>query len=1361
MTDTNPFSPTAPLAARTLIEASAGTGKTYALCGLATYLLGSGTTVAGKELTINNLLVVTFTTVATDDLKNRIRERIRSVRDALRSNDETSQDEVVVALRNEQVQEEAIRRLDVALSDFGDLAVSTIHGFAQRSIALHGATVGLEPDLPVITDDQPQLMAAVTDELAKQAATLAPVTCGVTARDTAKALGVSAVDELSWVPPVKRVLNVARVVSSVPGIALLPKDELGFATFAELVARHQSSYDELVQSALDQSVEFEEQIESIDRALEEVKAKKSEPTKKKRSIKGKLDTRISNLERETQDEKRQKLQREIDDFEAELVAVEETIKGLKDYTGVLDAEKAERKAANKELVNGIEPWLDESEIVRSTWIAQRAIDHAQVHRSRQGVRSYGDLLIHLRDALADPTSGAGLAERIRGQFSVALIDEFQDTDRVQWEIFDACFGHGETSRLVVVGDPKQAIYRFRGADIYTYAHVASRDDVAKQTLDTNHRSDGAVLCAIATLLSGVSFGDAAPFRPVAMSTVNPWCGIRWRSDLSENTRPLTALRIATLNGQGDNDELNIHDLDLVDADLVDWIRRLRHGAELRTTSCDPQGHANGDDVFWRNVGYDDIALLVTRNSEAARLQHLLGRYGVPAVVHTDIDVRHDPIRSRFDFVTDGYSHAPSEAAWNWQLLLEAMANPSDRRCCRAALTTVFAPDGFDWPHLLANDFDDHANKAFEGFQAQIASWTKTLTESGPGAFNARLRSDTPWLRRAVQRGDANQFMTDLAHIGELFSELDSHGLPSVDDLLHLLESDDSFSGQTATVARRTASTDPSVTIMTLHKAKGLEFPIVGCLGLDKSRRPQKENKGARQAARFHADATGSNVETLDAARQEASLDAEWKESTADDLRKLYVALTRGKHHVFTYCSDPAKLDPKSNIVGPLPRVLFNRDADGELDVAAFVESGERRPQPPVTNDSGSTDPSPQPAEILARLVDRSCATSRKPNESGPTISCEDIAEFAIDLDDDHAGESNTSANEKLNTTTLAAADVGERRFDWRTTQWSFTLMHRTMKNRSVIGDAPTAGGTDEGDNETEGDGANDGESSDKGPHNTALQRLAAGTAFGTFTHKILECLDFPSASSDTIARLARAQPNLPKNEFLPRPSGGAKTTSEGVAVFATGLLNALHAPIGPYGPGGVTLCLRDITARDRLSECDFTLRLKPGTDQDTTVHRVGMLICAHLDNDDPYYPWAQRLTQGRFDLDLMGYLTGSIDLVYRVAHPDGSTRFHLADYKTNKSPAANYSPESLAKVMAKNDYPLQALLYQVALHRYLRLRLGRRYDPRAQLGTVTYLFLRGMSANANGTAGVARWDIPVDLIVELDALFAGSQGGLP
>jgi exodeoxyribonuclease V beta subunit len=330
-------------------------------------------------------------------------------------------------------------------------------------------------------------------------------------------------------------------------------------------------------------------------------------------------------------------------------------------------------------------------------------------------------------------------------------------------------------------------------------------------------------------------------------------------------------------------------------------------------------------------------------------------------------------------------------------------------------------------------------------------------------------------------------------------------------------------------------------------------------------------------------------------------------------------------------------------------------------------------------------------------------------------------------------------------TPLATA-VARRRLDDQWRLWSFSGVKREADARSdASGGAPDAaaavdeppmwGGVDE-------------------PSATALEDMPAaagtegavtrlslapgGTAFGTLVHQVLEAVDF---TSDTLVEdlTTECAERLQYRRLAVAPDE-----------LAASLVPALQSPLG--GPEGDRR-LVDIGRSDRLDELDFHLPLAG-----LRADRIGTVLAAALSPTDPFRAWASRLASEGYDLDIAGMMTGSIDLVARSS--DGQ-RFWLADYKTNQlGRTSSYDQASMTEAMVHHHYPLQAALYLVALHRYLRFRV-RAYDPETQLVGAAYLFLRGMRPGdgdiTGSVPGVVWWRPPVAAIEALDRFLATGE----
>jgi exodeoxyribonuclease V beta subunit len=277
-----------------------------------------------------------------------------------------------------------------------------------------------------------------------------------------------------------------------------------------------------------------------------------------------------------------------------------------------------------------------------------------------------------------------------------------------------------------------------------------------------------------------------------------------------------------------------------------------------------------------------------------------------------------------------------------------------------------------------------------------------------------------------------------------------------------------------------------------------------------------------------------------------------------------------------------------------------------------------------------------------------------------------------------------------------------------------------------------------------------------------LAGLPGGTAFGTLVHEVLEVADPAEESTDLlIEHCRRALVRTPL----------ADVSAE---ILGPALAVALRTPLGSLASGR---CLAEIGREDRLRELEFELPLaggdRPG--RSARLAQLGPVLAAHLAPDDPLHAWLPRLQRPELaEQPLRGYLTGSIDVVLRIrpGHHGEAPRYVVVDYKTNRlHPAdvepttAHYRSAALSAAMQAADYPLQALLYQVALHRYLTWRQPG-YDPQLHLGGTLYLFLRGMQCLpqkqcppagpvGDDIPGVFAWRPPTSAILAVDELLAG------
>ncbi|HEY8340333.1 MAG TPA: UvrD-helicase domain-containing protein [Egibacteraceae bacterium] len=907
----------------------------------------------------------------------------------------------------------------------------------------------------------------------------------------------------------------------------------------------------------------------------------------------------------------------------------------------------------------------------------------QVERRKraEGRLSYDDLLTRLAGTLRDPVQGPAALRRLRSQYRVVLIDEFQDTDPVQWDILRRVFvaGGGPT---VLIGDPKQAIYAFRGADVHAYL-MAVHHTSDQHTLETNYRSDAGLLTAYNRLFDGARLGhDEIAYRPVRASDAN--------AEPRLQGAPVSApLRLRVVRRDGGITMASRGKLqadaarDAVAADLAaDVVRLLRSGATLLERG--PDGVARR-----REVCPGDLAVLVRRNVDAALVQRCLADADVPAVINGVGSVFATP------------------AATEWLRLLEALERPAMASRVRTVALTAFV----GW---TAEDVVFADDAAWEDLRRRLHRWAGVLRDSSVAALLRTVVAEQRLPERLLARRDGERLLTDITHIGELLhaaAVAEELGPTALSGWLRARIAEAGDDTERDERARRLESDAEAVQVLTIHRSKGLEFPIVYAPFLWQSLGSWSDVPVFHVDGRRCVDVGGKEGGP---AFQEHKKDAT-AEQRGEELRLLYVALTRAKHQAVVWWA-PAGYADRS----PLGRVLFCRRADGSVNTRC-TEAG-------IPDDDTSL-------ERLQAIADG----------ADGTISVETVA-LPV-------------PRERWQPAPPPAHDLDTARFTrtlderWRRT--SYSALTRPAHG-PLVGSESTEAVKDDEDLGTSVE-AQPGLPRQPALDEAALRALVVpladmpgGTEVGTFVHAVLEEVDF--AADDLRAEVAAA---------VEAQARRRRTDVGDHDVLVDGLVKALQTPLGPIAEDRP---LRAFSRRERLDELAFELPLVGGArpSAEITVQAIAELLADELPAGDPLAGYAERLADPALRSSLRGYLTGSIDAVLRL--PDD--RYAIVDYKTNhlgladdgELSAWHYRPEALADAMVAGHYPLQALLYGVALHRYLRWRV-RDYDPEHHLAGILYLFVRGMVGPdtprlEGGPCGVFGWRPPAGLVPALSDLLA-------
>ena len=1185
-----------PLDGVRLIEASAGTGKTFTLATLFTRL------VVEKGWRIGQILAVTFTDAATQELRKRIRERL-ALAAQLVERVPSEQDSPEVALTRvilqrqlalgEETPAALARRLQTAADEIDLASIFTIHGFCTRVLREHALESGHTFDPPTLLPSERELHEELAADLWR-----------VHANDPAT------VDALTWLwsSPEALAGDLSTLIKPLPLLPPRPTHSvddpapqlrLAAAALADAIEAHAEDAQAQIATAFDRKVFDGRRAKrpSFDKAFGELFAGRSAQhwPRSDKSHLGKL-------------------------LPVQLLAFcKDGMEGQCPVSPLFDALQCWWHAADAR-----EQWLRQ----QATAFLHDLRDEARARLAelkRIGrVQTYDDLIDGVADAMEGPHR-ATLVQQLRAQYAIALVDEFQDTDDRQWGIFQRVFGDSEETReaglapaLFLIGDPKQAIYGFRGGDIHTYLKAKRQADAAP-ALDRNFRSRPAVLHAIEALYANA--GERAFLEAdIAFEPVHPG-STRVDADFLRDGIPAPGLTVRVLhNTEGGDlkaDPSRQQASDACVAAIHQILSEAREGrALLRGAPVQP----------------GDIAVLVRSHKEATRIQQALGAVGIPAVAAGKQSLYATP------------------EAHDLRLLLLALLQPADEGRLRAALSTMLLGEDAEAIDALEREGD-----AQRSFQVRLLEWRERWQRGGPFAVIADLCAEHA--ERLLGLLDGERRLTNYLQLGELLQQaagqtLGMHGL--LDwlqvQMAHADQDDEQQLLRLESDARR-------VQIITLHKSKGLEYPLVFLpfVGIGGGAPNTEANctvyaNGRRELHwKLDKDDSWSAASTRSAQEQEA-----------EDARLLYVGLTRAEHALWIAAGDLAGL-------------ARTRLAPMLSDLEAL------RAHPDIAVIEGPVEP--RPAQLAfereGELPPVRALTRRVPHDWW-------VYSF----------------------TQLAHADAGHD------TDAAATEVPAPAADEPAGVDLTL---------ETEQPAV---------PLEEIDPRFM-GSRFGNVLHDALENTDFAQWG-----RWQAGQPAPGEEADILRASLRAEGYAEedlddGVAMLTALVGQTLTVPLPEGG------ALHDLPAEARRAEIEFHFAMQP-----TAVPALLTLLHAHgLVRDRHGFGTRRRLE---------GLMTGKIDLTYVRAE-----RWYVLDYKSNRLPG--YDAARLASAMQHSEYDLQALIYTVALHRWLRFRLGAQYDYTRDMGGIRYLFCRGLDGRREDSPGLYAHRFDPALVDALDALFAGGE----
>lgn len=1222
--------PVAP--GRTLIDASAGTGKTFAIAGLTLRLVLEGAPLAapGDESglpDLRRLLVVTFTNAATEELRTRIRAALRTASRAAQGLTSAADDPLTAPLADLLEAPEALARLRAALARVDEAGIFTIHGFGQRILREAAFESGTPFGLDLVDDDEAVRQRAARDTFARLTHTdawLAALMLGL--QDGKK----NALDVL---------LDHERKIYRHPHTRVEPpQPTLGEALSALHEAR--AALGDALQQHGD---DFEEQLAAI-------------KWKAKALLKG----------------------ASADDVRARLVACASRLPDALPFAEACSPaaieehaykpKKAEREA--REAFFGHPVCLACDGVARAARgvrlaavpaFAREVRERAAQIRDRRGVQSFDDIIARLHDALHDEATGAALARALRERYAVGLIDEFQDTDPRQYAIFRTAF---EGRPLFFIGDPKQAIYGFRGADVRAYLRAAQEADDRK-TLGTNFRSNAPLIDAVNALFDraprpflqdGIGFapahargnGDADPRLQGDSRKPFVWWTIE--NEESDGSKPL---------GVGKAKDA------IFPAIVNEAERLLAGGMTLRV--------GKGDSATTRRVRAGDLAVLVRTKGEADGVQKLLLERGIPSIVTKAGDIR------------DSGEMAELEC------LLLAFSAPEDRGFVRAALATELW--GWDANRIAALDESGDSARLLGEVQAAVKRGARTWRKYGALSALTGFIEQEGVIQRLLALPRAERRVTNLRHALDLIHEAETRASRSPDELLHWLRhrSELPLSSQDRAYLRLETDAD-AVQISTLHNSKGLQYPIVFLPTLwDATWRSRIRQSDAPLVLPDEARGEADPVYFLDDAHpHHAAYRSRYEaEQLAEALRLAYVGLTRAEERCYVAWGPVNQRSPHS----PLGYLLHDWKGDA----------------PNLPPDAPAADL----AEATARLATKAtlaCTDALRTWAAGypDAMTVEPAPSTATPIVRARAPDAAAPSAPARPLRAATRARLADR---WRAT--SFSTWKRdadAFETGEPDADVPVSSSPDAPvmlDSEQAG---------------VCLHAFAPGRAPGNALHTLLEHTDFSAALETSpepeaaAARAESARATLALHGLLAPRLHGPTPRGEPLDPVATALAITQRAAAAPLLPGGARL--EDTSAGARLAEWRFVLplgRVAPRT--------LAELFREHATNPlaRAYAGHAETLPQAEID----GFLAGSVDLA--VLHEERWTIIDWKSNRLGTGAAA-YTPDAIERVMLERHYVLQYHLYLVGLHRYLRARLGAAYEYDAHIGGARVVFLRGLPA---------------------------------
>lgn len=1121
-----------PLLGKNLVEASAGTGKTYSIAILVLRM------IVEKEVDISQQLIVTFTNFAVAELQERIRHFLKQAYDiANRSEEEDKKvaqndDPIIRTICLESKVAKAILKdkLRAAMLTVDEASILTIHGFCQQM--LHSFAFETQQNFEAtLQNDVSDFINEISNEFWRKELSTLPV-------------GLFDVNELVTIKTTLQYL-LKQQLGKVPTIF---PEEIKLAHYLE------NSIENLQGAQANKKANFDNIIESINIQKETIVA----DLNKSNYAKNKYSALINNPKI----------------FIAEAAKVFSKPESIPGYYNKFTST----------VWHEIKDYLQQNETVEKLKklvafaLFNKAIEnyYPQLETSIQnaGILTFDAIILKLHEAIVIKDN-KNLRNLIRAKYPVVFIDEFQDTDVIQFQLFDKLFfsekGTEEiATTLFLIGDPKQSIYAFRNADIDSYLSAATKVDT-QYSMDTNFRSSKHMIDA------ANSFFEASGSQVFGFDEQEQSKIIYQRVLTNDHSKQLLQ------HGQAVKETLilcNNANKDLSKDDICNTISYL-----LNPTNGFAFDTGKG---VTKAIEPQDIAVLTGSRADGKMIKEALHKHNIPAVNIDENTVLH------------------SAEARDISLILKAMLSPSIQNV-KAALYLTFINKIHQLatnnliPIQIINEIDA---------LALFNNYSELANQHSVYQAMAKLLSDFSVQQIFSKNYSTKRSLANILQLTELLHQQQyRRGWSATELAAWLRKAQTSTSVKGDEYLMQIESDELAVNILTIHKSKGLEFPIVITYGLNRSAKIKdrdfyeiKTDNGTKQII----------PRELLTEAMEASLA---KAEDQENRRLIYVAITRAVYQCYLFYSDGGKKKDGTTALNELIAPL--NEGNGILKTFS----------PPVTEHSFSWE---QELPIT-------------------TATNVDIQRL----------ENSKSSWALLSFSSLAIEHEYEPKLSQSTTEQYDQFI---------------------------------------------FNQLPRGAEAGTKLHELFEKIDFTTDFSNIAALAPYEKRNLElfnKND--------AKNATDFTSMVGQMLHHVMNASI-TIEEGVINLS--QISQQQKLHELEFEFPLNQRHVADKLIPLLGQYDAG---------------IQDRYH-SLSGMMTGYIDLLFEY-----NGKYYILDWKSNYLGFSlkDYQGEHLKAAMQQNQYNLQYLIYTLAIHKFLRQRLGKAYDYEQNFGGVIYIFIRGARAKSN------------------------------